>query len=182
MFRVLLIVALCAMPAMAEPVTFMFGGEVTNVTDTLLPPFQDTQIGDVFELTYTFESTAPDMEADPMTGSYAAITEFTVKLGDAEATYMPTPPFDLISVFVDTNRYGILPGAPPIGVIAVVDFEPGALKDDSLPLSLPWEERTFTSFGFAAGGSAEGTLTSWVPEPATLSLLVLVAPLVFRRR
>ena len=183
--RVFLVVTLCAVlavPALAEPITFVFGGEITNIDGQLIPPFQNAQVGDPFEFSYVFESTTPDSDPDPNVGAYQAISEFRVKIGAAEGSWPTMAPFNLISVFPVTDRYGALPGFPPVAAIAVVDFEPGTIQNDALLLTLPWDKRINTSFALAAGGAADGTITTWTPEPTTLGLLALVSPFAFRRR
>ena len=183
--RVFLVVTLCAVlavPALAEPITFVFGGQITNIAGQLMPPFQNAKVNDPFEFSYVFESTTPDSDPDPSVGSYGAISEFRVRIGAAEASWSTMAPFNLISVFPDTDRYGAIPGFPPVAAIAVVDFEPGAIPNDALLLTLPWDKRINTSFGLVAGGTADGTITTWTPEPTTLGLLALVSPFAFRRR
>ena len=185
MFRMSLVLVVCAaiaVPALAEPITFTFDGTISTVNGALLAPFQDTQVGDLYELTYVFESLTPDVEPDPTIGTYHALSEFTVEIDGATQTWAVAFPTDMINVFPATNRYAANPGSLPVSALVIADFAPGKLPDDSLPLTLPWDTVTYTAFGFFNGGTAEGTISNWTPEPATLSLVALVAPFILRRR
>ncbi len=88
--RVFLVVTLCAVlavPALAESITFVFGGEITSINGQLMSPFQNAQVNDSFEFSYVFESTTPDSDPDPSVGAYEAISEFRVRIGAAEAIW-----------------------------------------------------------------------------------------------
>ena len=63
--------ALGARPAVGEPITFMFSGELTRVFDENGVLNGEVQVGAALDGTYTFESTTPDARAnDPENGLY----------------------------------------------------------------------------------------------------------------
>jgi hypothetical protein len=183
MLLVVAVSAVLAGPAVAEPITFIFTGEVTSVTGEMTAPFQDVQVNDPLELSYVFESTTPDTQlANPAIGSYGAISELQVKIGEAQQSWTITPPLNVITVLSDIDRYAATAGSLPMTTSLVIDFASGTMQDDSLPSTLPWDEVTSTSFALTAGGSVNATVTTWTPEPSALAVLALVSPFALRRR
>lgn len=184
MFLAVVVIAMLAGPVLAEPVAFSFRGTINNLNGVLAAPFQATALNDPFEFNYVFESTKPDTRSEPSIGEYEAITgNFRVKIGSAEASWVARPPNNKIYVYPDNERYVANLQVTSIFVLAVAEFAPDGIVNDSLPRTLPWSLLTNGNFTFATGGtSVNGNITGWTPEPSSLALLALASPLAFRRR
>lgn len=69
--------------ARAALITFDFTGSVTSVHSDLAGTFTT---GDAIQLTYTFDSTSPDLNVDPLRGTYHALTSLEATVGSYVAT------------------------------------------------------------------------------------------------
>ncbi len=99
-------------PCPTELAQFTFSGEITAVvSDTgAPPPWQNTQVGDPWTLTYRFGRFTADQDGSPSVGDYPAIVGFRLEIGSAVTTEFVAPPTTLIrniSVPASANVYDV---------------------------------------------------------------------------
>jgi len=186
--RLLLVVVVAgalAGSALAEDITFQFGGVIESVEPGIGGIWSDVVVGDEFAFTYVFDSETADSEPDdPTSGLYEGILSYDLQVGEAHQAGVPLP-IGFISVFPETERYAALltDVLTDLVVINIVDFEEGTLETDELPLTLDFDKKISTDFEFGTStGLATGEIQWFVPEPAVLSLMALALPAVLRRR
>ncbi|MFQ5425006.1 MAG: hypothetical protein ACE5F9_13645 [Phycisphaerae bacterium] len=172
-------------------ITFPFSGDFSAPTD-----FNGLNAATTFSGAYTFESLTPDgLPGDPTFGDYAAVTSFSLNIG-AFTFSSASISFGGITVIdsVPDDYEVTLSGANVVGDIVDAsllfsDIDGTVFSSDALPLTPP-NLTLFESAVFAAtitpsgefSRSVQGTITSVLPEPATLSLLLALVPVAARRR
>lgn len=91
--------------AWPDPVTFTFGGVVTNIEDrfgAIEAPWDSVVVGDPWSITYTFESTTPDSDPINTWGYYNnTISSYMINVGGVNQTAPPT-----------TSRIAVFNGLP----------------------------------------------------------------------
>lgn len=187
-----LVVAVGGAAAMAVPITFQMQGTITSVDD--IQNLTGVVVGDTWTLDWTFDSGAPDTEPAPDFGVYAIDTMFLDIGGNSFNPVSPGGPPIAVGNGAAQDSYR-LEGFPsfagagedaPIFRVELFDDQATVFSDDSLPLAPPdlseFETRLFRLDDLFPNVTLIGTITSFTPEPATLSLLALGGLLLTRRR
>ena len=180
--------------ALADPITFLFTGNVTSVAGVLSGTFNTTQ---TLSGSYTFDSTLADqLPADPILGMYGPLTAMDVTIGSYPAKHSlggagvddANDSVGADGVKADSYHFFGMMSGPSVADLPVQFFRADlqdntarAFSSDALPLIPPnlssflGRNEWFLEFGdgvtvFAAVG---GRITSLepVPEPGTLLLL-----------
>ena len=180
-------------------VTWEFGGVITSVDDPLDILGGSIMLGTPFSGSFTFESTTPDSEPNnPSVGSYDdAIVALSGHIGALE--FFGAGLFNTIRVFDEPSGFGSDSysvsvtdlGTPFFGetsdfFLGFEDSTRSAFASDSLPIA-PFDLNAFDNSFFSLQTASEqvrleGTVTSLVPEPATLGLLGMGTVVLLRRR
>ena len=172
-------------------ITFPFSGDFSGPTD-----FNSLNAATTFSGTYTFESLTPDgVPGDPTFGDYAAVTSFSLTIGAftfsssgisfGGITVIDSVPDDYEVALSVVNVAGDVVDAS----LLLSDIDGTVFSSDALPLTPPnlplFESAVFAATITPSGefsSSVQGTITSILPEPATLSLFALVPLAILRRR
>lgn len=181
------LVVISAREAHAVPVTFAFSGTVTQVP-VLDPvdPFGGTiGFGTALTGTYTFESSAADLDPSASGASYqAGGSPYGLEVTIGGNLFTAT---DFLAVNLQngpTDFYGVLACAGACGgdlTISLSFLSSGVLAGTALPLTAPPLSSfdlgaTFALSGFVDGNQVQidGHITelSSVPEPGTLLLMI----------
>jgi len=184
------IVGLLSLPAAARagPVTFQIIGEVTRVSDPQNLLDGGVEVGSALWGIYTFESTTADSDPDPARGIYAnAILSLSGTVGsvgfsgpivgrDNDITIHNASHDDLYSVYSGISLGGVVLNLH----VFLGDTEGTALASDRLS-TLPPNSELYQDFkGFTIADSLEqspivieGLVTSIVPEPTAIALLLV---------
>lgn len=177
--------------AHAYPVTMQMGGEITASSD---PSLTGINVGDTWNFVYVFDSAAVDQDPTEGYGQYDEDwINFTVNGQPLAVNQSPYQVgiinhvnYDIYRVEAFFSPFGGFEGNWPALHIYLNDLDSSVFADDSLPLTpLPLSE--FESIQFEiqdmlnGGDMAEGTLTYWTPEPASLLLLALGGLTLTRR-
>lgn len=189
-----LMVGIGASSARASLITWEFAGEITRVLDddgSLGGMFTE---GTLFSGQYTFESSTPDSWPHVLDRArYAdAVTSVSGVVGEVPFFALPSLTG---RIFVYDNfdgdsysGYGAAEflGAPVEFHLLLSDSTGSVFSDDSLPLSPP-DLSLFDSTHFSLelgpdGDVLAGELTSLVPEPGSLALMVVGLSCLTRRR
>jgi hypothetical protein len=180
LLRLALVAALlaCAGVSRAAPITFQYTGTVAFVSVDDI--YGDIAFGDVFEVAYTFDSTATDLiPGDPATASYLSSGvpfSMTVLLAGHTFTAADSVSIGVVNSFVDQYTVtGFGSGGNLTMEIFFQDDTATAFADDSLPLTKPalslFPFATFRLHEIGAEGEVQvdGLFTSAapVPEPST---------------
>jgi hypothetical protein len=180
--------ALCAGVAQAAPVTFDFTGAVTD------DPFGVSHFGAPISGSFSFDSDAPDVIADPATGGYFSQgPAFSLTAIVDGTAYSAVGSLFVGVVNTGSDEYSVVAGNGSTTLELLFEDASGtAFASDALPASVSLAAFAFRQFRLF-GGDAEilgsvDTLTpvgvaAPVPEPATFALLgagLLLLPL--RRR
>lgn len=195
-----LLAALLPSIASAFPVTFQFGGTVTSASSgspALGAPWNTSgaAAGSPVSLSYTFESTTPDINASPTVGGYAlAVTGASLTINAATATFPATgtgisvsngqaPGVDQYFVFF----FGV-PGATELS-INLIDNTDSSFPTDALPTNLNlanFSSRTGELVADRPFGQQIkfrlDTFQAIVPEPTALCSIATFALVARRRR
>ena len=196
---IIIVCAAAAATHIAAPVradVFTFGGTVTWVQEPWSgfdPPWDGVSVGIPWEITYTFDNSAPDMApGNPNLGSYNAISSYGLTIGTGTESASVDPASTFISVFsgqpAGWDQYEIwIPLGGQYQWFMQLDDGTGTAwalagldPRDALPLcgdiDLSWfdDVRDFTLWGYE-GGEIWGSVDyfSCVPEPGSLTLLSL---------
>ena len=196
-FLMLMMMALTAREARAEPMTFFFEGHIDTLVDIGLD--ESVDIGTPFFGSYTFDPVgATDSSPDnPHFGFYGFLSpsHFSVTVGNYEFTTN-----DLLGVIGNDSLIGDLYYISSwssfhsdgftwedMGVF-LRDNTGTALDSDALPLTPPELEdfQDYAKFSAAIPGHPgpvlTGQLTSLTPEPGSLAILSFGAGIVAARR
>ncbi len=192
------VVAVASLQMLAVPITFEFSGIVNSVSDPGHDLYLLVAAGNTFSGAYTFESTAPELYP----GSYYYVspvgsTALTVgslqieagatRIGVTDAT---TPPYsDKYTVSAASDSI-IATGVQIVEFFPINFYYPGNafLTSSDLPLvppPLPFTDWSFWIQGRGPSGqlfTIRGTVDTLTPEPGAISLLLLGALGVRRRR
>ena len=173
----------------AAPVTFSFGGAVTDVMGSVFTPggqgANGFSTGLPFSGSFTFNSSTPDSIAGANNGRYnGAIQNLTVNVGTYQATFTPGSSFiqvinrpsgDIYELRADGFLGNPVNGRIPTSFqFQLTDPSASAFSNDSLPTSPP----SLSSFAsgqwrliFEANGRrVQGAIASLVPLPAAVWL------------
>ena len=195
--------------ALASPIAFHFGGSVTSVDPLLTGTFA---VGDPISDILTFDPAAVDTDPNPATGRYQYIG-FQLQFGSYVASALPgvnsiisvfnQPSFDLFQALSAFSAVGAPVNGLTLvsGATTLLDSTHMVFNSDALPTSLNLGSFDIadTSLSFCAtpgdpgncnthlqqvfGNITSLSVTSSVPEPATLTLLGLgLAALRLARR
>ncbi len=191
----------CVTPANAFPVIWEFEGVVdTTVLDVNNLLGGGVTFGTPISGQFTFESTTPDSNpSDKASGLYLdSILAISGFIGDIpfasesgtfgsigiDSDFMNSPwsMIDTISGGGDVNIAGVILGFG----ISLSDTDSTMLSNDSLPLYPPGfdqlESARFIISSQPLGVNISGSITSVVPEPATLTLLAVGVFACLKRR
>ena len=185
-----------AAPAQAVPITFEFSGHVTSIIDNAHVLGSDVVVDDTFQGSYTYESTVQDSHpGDPNYGRYdstsfvmhVAIGAFDLWSGSQNTIQVYSySTYDSLSFGASGFNSA---GLRVSGMVARITDDTGsALSSDALPVPVPpataFTRASFGIEGFREQGDSVGFSISGVivPEPGTISMLVLGAFAVKRRR
>jgi hypothetical protein len=180
----LAMVVCCAMlaavqAAQAEYIEFTFGGDLYQVIGSPPEPWAGIAVGDPFEVSYIFDSEAPDwIPSSPDEGLYYLETLTTTLNGVGQTTTVGE--IRVTNAFID--EYYVFGFDLPIGAgmnVDLIGFDP--FDSDALPLDLDLGlfelQRLFEVGG--VGYEARGQITSFerriVPAPSALIFLILGA-------
>jgi len=179
----------------AEPITFMFSGEVFQVFDPSNLLDGNVTAGMPFSVLYTFESTTLDVDPQARLGRYTgAIVSVSGDIGGIPF-HGPTSSSNTIvvvngDVFAEPDSYlsvtqvAFLTENLPFSIF-LDDFDAMAFVDDFLPV-VPPDLILFEHADFAIGHEGivaiAGPIVQLTPEPGTLALLVFVATALTLRR
>ena len=175
--------------ASAAPVTFSFGGAVTDVMGSVFTPGgqgpNGFSTGLPFSGSFTFDSSTPDSIAAANNGRYnGAIQNLTVNVGTYQATFTPGSSFiqvinrpsgDIYELRADGFLGNSVNGRIPTSFrLELTDPSASVFSNDSLPTSPP----SLSSFAssqwrliFEANGRrVQGAIASLVPLPAAVWL------------
>jgi hypothetical protein len=209
-FAILGVVAVLglALPASAVPYTFTYTGVVTQKTtggpgSAFTAPWNNPGIvvGSPVTLSYTFESTSPDISASPVSGAFDSITQVSLTMGPATNTVNYGTPQRIYTandlVFPNppsytTDRYGVLLNAGVGGnsdtlIFQMDDTTFSTFNTDALPLVQPNPSSFNNFFGSLESNGSFGTseirfVLTDVPEPAAIGALLLPGVAMLRRR
>ena len=199
----------CTDAALGSPITFHFGGIVTSVDPLLTGTFA---VGDPISDVLTFDTAVPDTAPGPAIGMYPYIS-FQLQFGSYLASSLPgmnsivsvfnEPSFDLFQALSAFSAVGAPVNGLTLvsGATTLLDSTHMVFNSDALPTSLNLGSFDIadTSLSFCAtpgdpgncnahlqqvfGNITSLSVTSSVPEPATLTLLGLgLAALRLARR
>lgn len=173
----------------ATPVTFYFGGVITEVDDPMNVLMGRIEVGDPFSGSYTFDLSTPDLDPSPMFGLYDdAFTRMQLTVGD-ESFIHPTDSFSIISINdlehgrdLYTAGAGVFLDQIALSFGIQLSDPDRLLLESDLLLAVPPElgEADFRRFGLSSSQLLEvdvdGVLDylSVVPEPTTGLLCVVV--------
>jgi hypothetical protein len=176
-FIVVLLSLGACLSARAAVIDFTIEGVVT---ESFRP---DVSVGDPFTIRYSADP--QDLDPSPTIGRYAT-TPATVTLPNV--TFSETNEGGgNFYVDTDADRIRYISGDRIIILDTWLHFPPGTFESDELPLSLPMSTATSSSFflidnlgpGFPM---MRGEVTSYIPEPSGMCLLVPVSVLLRRWR
>lgn len=187
----------CAAPAAsAGLVTWEFGGVITAVDDPLGIATGLVDVGSPFSGSFTFDPTTPDTHPDlPRLGRFNnAIVDLDGVVGNlafsGAGTFNSIRVFDRIA-WAETDSYNISVVdlmTPMLGETSDLSFilqdsTGEVFSDDSLPAIPPHFDSTFFRLQTASENVVlTGEITSVVPEPSALVLLVVgVVPFLLRK-
>jgi hypothetical protein len=198
----------CTQPAQAVSITIEITGNITYLN--VGTSFNDIHVGDIFNGTYTYDTSTPDSDADPQWGEYQHNSPYGINLSldgyefKTDATQMSgqfsvsiadnwlinLDPIDRYSI--DSYQNNTLSNGLQVSHIGweLVDFNHTVFSSDALPTTAPilnqWN-RSFLDISVLGphGGQYRiiGTVTEVViiPEPLT-GILMATGVLFFRRR
>lgn len=127
----LLTLAMMSGPVHAVPVTYYFGGILNHVDSALAPHFG---VGNPFNGSFTFDSSAPDLNSDPMRGAYLPGPAFSATVNGVHYT---TTGGDVGSVSIDNNFGGSdILSAGSVPLPAEMQPETGGYLPDNFSLVL----------------------------------------------
>jgi hypothetical protein len=196
-----IVVALMAGAAQAVPITFAFSGEVTSIIDNSHVLGNDVAVGDIFDGTYTFDSTLTDSYADPSVGLYFsndAVMQVSIGVFDLIRDSSGLirvengPPGSSSDSLSLSSSNFTSSGLRVSGMVAVFrDSSATMFADDSLPLHSP-SMSTISAAGFQIEGHREfndpigfainGVIHELTPEPGALFLITAGVLGLTRRR
>jgi hypothetical protein len=181
----------------AAVVTWEFAGQITSVYDENDLLGGQVGIGTPFSGSFAFESTTPDSLSGPNTGAYAALTTFVGDIGDIAVP--GASPLDgwitvgngsanMVSDDLGVRLWGELLSNRALIDLSFTD-ESGAVFDSSaLPLAPP-DLAAFDRATFVVRSDEElpllrieGTITTLVPEPSMLLLMVSASVFALARK
>ncbi len=156
----------------ASVIRFTFTGTVTEVSSPVSVP---VKVGNPFTVSYTFETTTPDVEPDPNFGTYlGALINVEGQIGSLPIV------FSLGNIEIRNDSalgdvYVAEAGAATSElVVYLADWESGAFQSDDLPETLElavyeWHSIAFTKFLSATsqtliGGTITGFSTGCYPD------------------
>jgi hypothetical protein len=206
---ILAIMLLLPISTNAVPITISITGNITSISGSGVP--SSIYIGSIFTATYTYDTSTPDSDPETYNGSYKFSSPYgmNITLGGYQfqtaASHIDGfnigirnddsgPP--LIGVN-DWYTVGCSDFIPSNGIAIdsfrwhLIDPSHTAFSSDALPITAPvlsdWEFNSFYISGFDSSGkylSLDGTITQavLVPEPLTISLLIMGLSLCKRRR
>jgi hypothetical protein len=182
----------------AGTITFNYAGTVTQV------PIDDfglgIQPGDSFTGSFTFDSTAPDQIASPLSGSYNSNgLSFGMSATIGLLTFSNTGMLNIGTINSFVDQYTVLSSADILTLnLFFQDNSAAIFSNDSLPLSPPtlagFQQRDFhlDQNDGENETQVDGTITSLtcgsgctasaVPEPSTAALLFVGSVLLAYRR
>ena len=189
----------------AELIEFEFGGEVTSLHGIYQSPWNQVQTGNEWSISYVFESTTPDTfpidELQERLGSYdKSIKGYELTVGSVTVSDSSDSGIGSIHIYngypTGYDQYEVLISLPTEMAIGpwfmqLDDYTDSAWSTDALPLcgDIDLENFKIKDFhiliddlsGSEIMGVVEYHQCRIVPEPATLSLLVL-GSLIMRHR
>lgn len=193
-------IGFCCVTANGELITFEFAGQINYMEGDLGFLGGSIQIGTPFSGSYTFESTTPDAAyLDPAIGEYAgALTQLSIQVGLHTLSGIGTSNRIAVAHITEGEDTGdaYIMGAGPLQLLArdvstgivLLDYEALAISNDSLPLSPPsldlFDITEFTVIGgpMVSRFYIAGEVTSLLPEPTSLLLMLVGGSAVLRRR
>jgi hypothetical protein len=182
--------------AKASLVTFTYEGPVDSIGG---PGYQvpSFNIGDPFQVTFTFESTTPNSGGDPTVGNYYALSSFSFSIGSYSG-YLSSPlpsinvgndytgqgaPQDYYNIFGNPQGPTISGWRPVQFVFQLADPTATAFNSIALPLTPPdpadFVDPGFTYIGLTfedSNGDFSEILTenlSPIPEPSIATLFCI---------
>ena len=195
---VLTVAVFAAAPASAGLIPFEFAGVIDTVSDPDNALDGAVQVGDPFSGSYTFDSDTPDSyPGDPGFGQYQSHS-FAINIAGGGLAVDAGP--DDSQILVSNETYGDQYSSGAFGFessgvgvneleIRLADNTATAFDSDALPVTPPelsaFSWRTMFFNGVVLASDLEfnlyGTVTSLVPEPTVLLLLVAGMPFIPRR-
>ncbi|MFA6426802.1 MAG: hypothetical protein WCW64_11585 [Phycisphaerae bacterium] len=204
---VFVVLLCCGGLSQAAPITIKITGNVTGVGVTLASVPDSIHAGVPFTGTYTYDSAAPDSDANPQRGVYQYNSPYgiSISLGGYEFKTAPNHVgqfemriindqvdngvHDYYTVFSDENV-----SIPSVGFeVNYISWNLGdsthtALSSGDLPVTAPvltdWDYNVLAISGYDSFGHGifiKGTVTQAIPEPLT-SLLMMTGVFLLRRR
>lgn len=182
-----------AVTAAGEVIQFEFAGDLTSLND----PGGHAGGATTFSGAFVFDTTAEDTDPSPTIGQYAGV-EFNLDIGGigiVPPTVNVTVGNNEMAGWSQIDRLVVTgTGRTPSNIdvanlaIALVDNSAGVFSSDALPTSLDladfWAGHDLYLTATLADGSAlsaNGTITTLVPEPMTVGML-MVSVALWRRR
>lgn len=189
LIAIYVIILFVANSAQATSFEFTFGGDVNGFGGFPTSPWDEVELNDSWSLTYTFESTTDDTDADPTFGVYPAISSWSLTVGSVtdselggDIMVINIPEFDRYEVF-------ILSGECAYDLV-LTDEDATVFTSDVLPLGGEIDLLDFSSWHFNVVRESpdywhiHGSVTSysWIPEPSTVLLLAFGSLALLRKR
>ncbi|MFA6426812.1 MAG: PEP-CTERM sorting domain-containing protein [Phycisphaerae bacterium] len=203
---VFVVLLCCGGLAQAVPITIQISGNITSASGVSLPSTIHT--GSTFTGTYTYDSAAPDSDANPQRGKYLYNSPYGISLSLGGYTFATAtshvgqfemliknddsfnlPVTDYYTVFSDKNAAISSLGFTIEDIIwNLRDSIHTAISSDALPVTAPvltnWNYNVLTIYGddsLGHGFSIYGAVTQATPEPAT-SILIMAGAFLLRRK
>src|SRR5215470_10016941 len=149
--------------AHAKPITFSF----TAIVASAEPAFPTVHPGDLVIGHYTFESTTPDSDPNPMRGVYFSPGTFDMKIGTLSFSF-PLLDIEVLNNYAgsSSDRYTVaaISGDVQLQLYLLAETNPNAFTNDSLPLLPP----TLSSF-------STGLFLVYVKNPPSPDFITKIA-------